>query len=506
MPAMLPHVDATFAPLPQPATRVHLTTVHQRTPIIEALRCYAAAESVSFSTPGHKGGAGLDAQVRELLGSRFAGADVWLNTADHDRTRRLAEDLAAETWGAERSFFLVNGSSSGNQALLLATLNPGDEVIVGRDLHQSLLAALIQTGARPVYVAPRLHPELNVGLGIAVDDVVAKIEAHPAAKLILVTSPSYWGVASDLPGIVSAAHARGVAVYVDEAWGPHLGFHPDLPTSAMHAGADGAVTSPHKLLTGLSQAALLNVRGMRFDLTRVANAVKLLQTTSPLMPILASLDACRQQMALSGRELMERTIGLAEWARSALRRLSGIAVLDAVQLGLPKGHYDPTRLVIDVSGLGITGYVAERFLRERCGLAPEMSDSAGLVCLVTLGDTGESLRRLVTAIGSLRSQVTGDGFAARCSRVAGEAIAPGEQVLTPREAYFAPSRAIPLAQAAGAVAAEAVIPYPPGIPVLLPGEIISAIKLECLREGLVAGMHLRGVADASLRTLRVVDA
>lgn len=504
MSAMLSHFDASFTPLPMPVNRVHLSTVHQRTPIIEALRGYAASESVSFATPGHKGGAGLDAQVQELLGSRFAGADVWLNTADHDRTRRLAEDLAADAWGAERSFFLVNGSSSGNQALLLATLTPGDEVIVGRDLHQSLLAALIQTGARPVYVAPRLHPELNVGLGIAVADVEAQLEAHPAAKLVLITTPSYWGVASDVAGIVAAAHARGVAVYVDEAWGPHLGFHPGLPTSAMHAGADGAVTSPHKLLSGLSQAALLNVRGPHFDIARIANAVKLLQTTSPLMPILASLDACRQQMALRGRELMERTIHLAEWARSALRRLPGIAVLDAAQLGLPNAHYDPTRLVIDVSGLGITGYAAERFLREQRGLAPEMSDTAGLVCLVTMGDTRESLRRLVTAVGSLRTQLTRDAVGARCPRVAGEAIAPGEQVLTPREAYFAPSCAVPLAQAAGAVAAEAVIPYPPGIPVLLPGEIISAVKLECLREGLAAGMHLRGVADASLRTLRVV--
>jgi arginine/lysine/ornithine decarboxylase len=264
------------------------------------------------------------------------------------------------------------------------------------------------------------------------------------------------------------------------------------------------VTSPHKLLSGLSQAALLNVQGARLDIARIANAVKLLQTTSPLMPILASLDACRQQMALRGRELMERTIRLAAWARASLRRLPGIAVLDAAQLGLPRSHYDPTRLVIDVSGLGITGYTAERFLRERRGLAPEMSDTAGLVCLVTMGDTQESLRRLVAAVSSLRTQVTRDAIAARCSRVAGEAIAPGEQVLTPREAYFAPSRAIPLAQAAGAVAAEAVIPYPPGIPVLLPGEIISAVKLECLREGLAAGMHLRGVADSTLRTLRVV--
>lgn len=504
MPAMLPHADATFAPLPLPATRVHLTTMHQRTPIIEALRSYAAAESVSFATPGHKQGAGLDAQVRELLGSRFAGADVWLNTADHDRTRRLAEDLAAETWGAERSFFLVNGSSSGNQALLLATLAPGDEVIVGRDLHQSLLAALIQTGAKPVYVAPRLHPELSVGLGIAVEDVVAQLEAHPAARLVLITTPTYWGVASDVAGIVAAAHARGVAVYVDEAWGPHLGFHPGLPTSAMQAGADGAVTSPHKLLSGLSQAALLNVRGPRFDLARVASAVKLLQTTSPLMPILASLDACRQQMALRGRELMERTIALATWARAALRRLPGIVVLDAAHLGLPRAHYDPTRLVIDVSGLGITGYAAERFLREQSGIAPEMSETAGIVCLVTMGDTRESLRRLVASVSSLRTQVPRHAVAARCPRVAGEAIAPGQQVLTPREAYFAPSRAVPLAQAAGAVAAEAVIPYPPGIPVLLPGEVISVVKLECLREGLAAGMHLRGVADTTLRTLRVV--
>jgi arginine/lysine/ornithine decarboxylase len=505
MPVTLPHADAMFAPLPVAAARVHLTTMHQRTPIIEALRDYAAAESVSFSTPGHKGGTGLDAQVRELLGSHFAGADVWLNTADHDRTRRMAEDLAAETWGAERSFFLVNGSSSGNQALLLATLSPGDEVIVGRDLHQSLLAALIQAGARPVYVAPRLHPELNVGLGIAVEDVVAQLEAHPAARMVLITTPSYWGVASDVAGIVAAAHARGVAVYVDEAWGPHLGFHPGLPSSAMHAGADGAVTSPHKLLSGLSQAALLNVRGPRIDIARVANAVKLLQTTSPLMPILASLDGCRQQMALRGRELMERTIGLAEWARAALRRLPGVAVLDAIHLGLPRALYDPTRLVIDVSGLGITGYAAERFLREQRGLAPEMSDTAGIVCLVTMGDSRESLRRLVAAIDSLRTQVTRDAVAARCPRVAGEAIAPGEQVLTPREAYFSPSRAVPMAQAAGAVAAEAVIPYPPGIPVLLPGEVISAIKLECLREGLAVGMYLRGVADASLRTLRVVE-
>lgn len=498
---------STTAPATPTATASHpgpcfTRPDHDGAPLLEALRAYAAAGTIPFSTPGHKLGAGLDSDLSGLLGSQFCTADVWLNTADHDRSVRLAEDLAAQTWGAERSFFLVNGSSSGNQAFLLATVKPGDEVIIGRDLHQSLLAALIVTGARPVYVTPRLHASLHVGLGLATEDVVSTLKAHPAARLLIVTSPTYWGVASNLPVIVAAAHARGVAVYVDEAWGPHHGFHPELPPSAMSCGADGAVTSPHKLLTGLSQAALLNIQGPRVDPARVATALKLLQTTSPLMPVLASLDACRRQMALQGSQQLDRTIRLAERARRDLRRLPGIDVLDHVSLGLPAAQYDPTRLVIDVQGLGITGYQAERLLRDQFAIAPEMSDAAGLVCLVTVGDTPESIQGLVRAIASLRRR-PGSAAPSACPRVAGEAIAPGRQALTPREAYFAPTRVVPLARAAGEVAAEAVIPYPPGIPVLTPGEVITRSKLACLQEGRAGGMHVRGAADPLLQTLRV---
>jgi arginine/lysine/ornithine decarboxylase len=333
--------------------------------------------------------------------------------------------------------------------------------------------------------------------------VISALEAHPAARLLIVTSPSYWGVASNLPDIVAATHARGVAVYVDEAWGPHHGFHPELPPSAMHCGADGAVTSPHKLLTGLSQAALLNIQGSRVDPARVATALKLLQTTSPLLPVLASLDACRRQMALHGTQLLDRTIRLAESARQELRRLPGIDVLDHLSLGLPAAHYDPTRLVIDVQGLGITGYQAERLLREQFALAPEMSDAAGLVCLVTVGDTPESIQRLVRAIACL-GQHTESAAPSACPRVAGEAIASGHQALTPREAYLASTCVVPLPRAVGEVAAEAVIPYPPGIPVLTPGEVVTRSKIACLQEGRAAGMHVRGVADPSLQTLRVV--
>jgi lysine decarboxylase len=238
---------------------------------------------------------------------------------------------------------------------------------------------------------------------------------------------------------------------------------------------------------------------------RLAHAVKLMQTTSPLMPVLASLDACRRQMALSGLDMMERTIHLAECARHQLQRLPGIGVLDAARLGVPGERYDPTRLVIDVQGLGLTGYVAERVLRERSGVAPEMSDTAGIVCLITVGDTEASIQRLVQAVASLRHRL-GARRTSTYPRVAGEAIAPGVQALTPREAYFAPARDVSLAEAVSEVAAEAVIPYPPGIPVLTPGEVISDVKLACLREGLAAGMHIRGVADAGLKTLCVVSA
>jgi arginine/lysine/ornithine decarboxylase len=265
------------------------------------------------------------------------------------------------------------------------------------------------------------------------------------------------------------------------------------------------VTSPHKLLTGLSQAALLNIRGPAVDQARVASAVKLTQSTSPLLPLVASLDSCRRQMAQTGRAMLERTLQLAEEGRRELRALPGIDVLDAARLGLPASRFDATRLVIDVRARGISGYTAERMLRERFAIAPEMSDAAGIVCLVTIGDSRESMRRLTRAVAALDRE-PGTAAATSCPRVAGEAIAPGVQALTPREAYFARTRQVLLAEAAGQVAAEAVVPYPPGIPIFAPGEVIDEGKISCLCEGLATGMHIRGAADPTLRTLRVVAA
>ena len=476
---------------------------HRVVPLVEALQRYRAAGTVSFSTPGHKQGAGADAELRAMLGDDVFAHDVWLNTGDHHRALRAAEALAADAWGADRSLFLGNGSTAGNLAFLLATVGPGDEVIVARDVHRSILTGLVLTGARPVFVAPRLHPELQLGLGLAPADVAAALDAHPAARLVVLTSPTYWGVAGDVAGIAAVAHARDIPLYVDEAWGPHFPFHPALPVPALAAGADAAVTSAHKLLGCLSQGALLHLKGPRIDQERVAAAVRSVETTSPSLPILASLDAGRRQMTLHGTELLNRTIALAERARRRLRAVPGLRVLDGAELG---AALDPTRLVVDVGGLGLSGCAVERELREYHAVAPEMSDLVGLVFLITIGDTPASIDRLVDSlrtIAATRRQRATDGLAA-VLRSAGAAIAPGRQALTPREAHFARTRSVPLAGAAGEVAAEPVIPYPPGMPVLLPGEVVSAEKVAYLRLAAGHGVHIQGPIDSTLATIRVV--
>jgi arginine/lysine/ornithine decarboxylase len=478
--------------------------VHDGVPFLDALAAARERGMVSFSCPGHKGGQGAAADVRALLGEGVFGHDVWLNTADHDRLRRVAESLAARVWGADRSFFLVNGSSSGNQAYLLAAVGPGDEVVVGRDLHKSLLVGLILTGARPVYVAPRVHPELGVGLGVAAADVAAALDRHPAAWLVTLVSPSHDGVTSDLEGIVAAAHARGVPVYVDEAWGPHLGFHPALPAGAMAAGADGAVTSTHKSLSSLSQTSLLNVRAGLVDPARVAATVRMTQTTSPLLPLLASLDACRRQLETDGERLLGRAVELAGDARRRLRMLPGLDVLGPDRLGLEAGRFDPLKLVVDVSGLGLHGQQAERLLRDRFAIAPDASDQRAVVCMVTMGDTPDSVDQLVGAFAALCAQ--------HPARPAGQAPAPAwratsipVQALSPREAFFAPSRAVPLRGAVGRVAAELVVPYPPGIPALAPGEVIGPEVVDHLLACRRAGVHICGPADPALDRGAVVD-
>jgi arginine/lysine/ornithine decarboxylase len=500
-PAIVQHSHPDLQVCWGPATN---RSAHVRAPLLDALSATRKSNQASFSAPGHKRGAGADAALVELLGVDVFACDAWLNAALFAKTVRAAEALAADAWGAERAFYLVNGSSSGNHAFLLASLGPGDEVIVARDIHTSLLTGLILTGARPVYVTPRFHPDAGVSLGVAPADVADALDAHPGARLVVLGSPSYYGIAADLPGVVGAAHARGVPVYVDETWGPHFRFHPALPPSAMQCGADAAVTSAHKLLGSLSQASLLLLQGSRMDYERVAATVAITQTSSPFLPILASIDSARRQMALDGEALLGRAIALASDARDRLLRLPGVDVLGGRRLGIDA--FDPTRLVIDVHGLGLTGYCAERTLRGRFGIVPEMSDRVSVVCLITIGDGRESIDRLVAAFAALSTENWTDRRAgsAAMTRALGSIVAAGPQLLSPREAFFARARALPLAMSGGEIAAELVVPYPPGVPVIAPGELITPDKITYLQDEIARGMCVRGASDPTLTTVRVV--
>lgn len=477
-------------------------------PFFEALRLYAGTLATPFSTPGHKRGAGAPTELRALLPDAL-GCDIphggGVDTTHLSRgLLRKAERLAAAAYGGDEARFLVNGSTTGNLAMLMGVAHDGDTVLVSRMLHKSLMAGLIHSGARPVYLVPEVDVQWNLPLGITPESVKRALRAHPEAKGVSLVSPSYVGVSSDLAEIARVCHAAGVPLLVDEAWGPHFHFHPSLPASAMQSGADAGVSSTHKMLAALTQGSTLVLRRERLDVERMSTIVDMVQTTSPSALIYASLDASRRQMALDGKALLDRAIGLAGELRGRLMALPGLAVVGPeVVAGQSGARLDSTRVVVDVHDLGWTGYEAEDFLRDEHGVYVEMSDLLSVMLLVTIGDSSASVERATRGFAALagRPRPTRHSAAARS---VGERLFGGEAELTPREAFMGRTRAVLLAQAAGEISAEAITPYPPGIPLVAPGERLSAATIDYLRAGVAEGMYISGMADERFETVRVV--
>lgn len=474
------------------------------TPFVDHVRSLRERNVSIYVAVGHKLGAAASPEIIELLGADLFASNAWLTGSAHHAPLHDAEVLAADAWGADQSFYLVDGSSSGNHAFFLSTLRPGDDVIVSRDLHWSMLVALIMSGAKPHYVVPRMHPELDISLGIAPEDVESALEAHPETRLVAIVSPSYCGVSSNLKGIADIAHARDIPLYVDEAWGAHLHFHPELPASAMESGADAAVSSVHKLLPALSQGSILHVQGTRLNAPRVAQAVRMTQTTTPLFPILASLDAARHQMATQGAELLGPTIDLALDARQRLSRIPGLDVIGAERLGIGRQYHDPSKLLIDVHQWGLTGYEVEQLLNEHYSIAVELSDQRGVLAVLNTGDTSEDIDLLVSAFAGIARDIYPNQPRMIPMRSSGTAIGPAPQVMTPREAYFADSEEVCLADAVGRITADLVTPYPPGIPVLLPGELITAEKAAYLLDLERIGQGTYGALSSLSSKVQVV--
>jgi len=450
--------------------------------------------------PGHMQGRGAPEDLRALMGVLALAADTTqvLDLDDIHRPRtalKSAQDLAAQAWGADRTWFLVNGSSCGNMAMILATVGPGQEILVPRAAHRSVHGALVLSGARPVYLESPWDDEMGVHHPVEPEALARTLDAHPAARAVFFTSVTPYGAAALVEDLVDLGRERDLPVLVDEAWGPHLAFHPDLPHSALEAGADLVVHSVHKLLSALSQASMLHQSGQRIEPARVEVALRMLQSTSPNCLLVASLDSARRQVALQGRRDWQHALDLSDAAREALARVPGLRCAGPERCA----RYDRTRLVVSALDLGYTGVDLERLLRDREGIQVEMSDVRNIVVMVTPGHQSQDLERLVTALG-------------RLPRRAGPARIPDltatfptpEQAMTPREAFYASTCVVPISQAPGRICAEFLTPYPPGIPLLCPGEVFCAGHVDHLARALAAGIPLEGPADPTLQTVRVV--
>ncbi len=448
-----------------------------------------------FMIPGHKGST-------DLVGPVVAGdLSLWGHLAPMKEAAHVladAEALAADLWEADWARFSVGGSSHGNQALALSVGQPGDEVVVTRAVHRSLLLGFVLAGLRPVWVAPPVDPVTGLPGRLSAPAVRLALAEHPAARAVFAVEPGYAGTRSDVRALADAAHDAGVPLLVDQAWSAHFGFHPALPPHALAAGADAMVTSAHKALPAFTQAALVLARTDRMDPDRLQRGFDATHTTSPAGPILASLDAARRLLATDGERLLDQAIAAVAAARARLVAVPGLAVLDG-----PPDEVDPLRLVVGLAGTGADGFVVEDDLLAQ-GIGLEMADRDTLVATVTLADTSESVEPLADAIATAVEQRRGDPRPILEAAWLGTALP--EVALPPREAFFAVHETVAAEAAVGRVAAELVAPYPPGIPAIVPGEVLTGEVLDALREASAAGVRVAYAADPTMATVQVVAA
>jgi arginine decarboxylase len=478
-------------------------------PYLDALIDYARRQPGRFHVPGHKGGHGADPVVVSTLGPAAFDYDIPAGIegidVGQDSPFQRAQRLAAEAWGARRSWFLISGASQGNHAACLALRHSGRTVIAQRNIHSSTVDGIILAGLEPAFIAPELDPELGIAHCLTPESLADAIEATPDAVAALTVSPTYFGAVADVEGLARVAHDHGVALVVDEAWGPHLRFSPLLPASALECGADLVLSSIHKLVGSLTQSAILHLGDTALIYEDVVDrCVTLTESTSPSALLTASLDAARRQLAVRGAELLAETIAGLERARTAVREIPGLDVLDERLVGRPGVHrWDPLRLTVDVRGTGSTGTRVASLMRELDDINLELAAENVIVAVFGMGeDAAASADRLVN---SMRHAVEALGAEEGIPRRPFAAPPPwGRLEMSPRQAFLGPQEPVAFSDAVGRLAAESLAAYPPGIPNVLPGERLTQETIDYIKGVVEHGGWVRGAVDRSLRTVRVV--
>ncbi|WP_329792448.1 ornithine decarboxylase [Lentzea sp. DG1S-22] len=479
-----------------------------RAPVLEALQAYRERGYTPFTPPGHRQGRGADPRVLDVLGEDVFAADVIPVNGLDDRTSSQgvvehAQQLMAEAVDADQAFFSTCGSSLSVKSAMLSVAGPHEKIIVPRHAHKSVISALILSGVSPVWLSPHWDAERHLSHPPGPEDVRELFEAEPEAKGMLLVTPNDYGTCGDIAAIAEVCHSFGKPLIVDEAWGAHLPFHPDLPQWGMDAGADVVVTSVHKSGAAVEQSSVFHLQGDLVDPNVLKAREDLLATTSPTSIVYATLDGWRRHMVQHGEELLTAALALAHATRDSINDLPGLRVMgEAEFIGKGLAHaLDPLKMTIDVSGLGISGYQATDWLREHQRVTLGLSDHRRVVAHFTHADDHRTAAILLEALSAL---VKADLPAPPQVDLPSPDELQLETAMLPRDAFFAEVEQVGAEQAVGRISAEVVTPYPPGAPAVLPGEVITQEVVDYVRSGLDAGMTLPDPSDPELKSFRVV--
>ena len=484
----------------------HLKTSRQnRAPIMEALQELKKKRLVPFDVPGHKRGRG-NRELTDFLGEQCLSLDVnsmkLLDNLCHPQSViKEAEELAAEAFGADYAYFMVGGTTSSVQAMIMSVCQSGDKLIMPRNVHRSAINALILCGADPVYINPETHDRLGISLGMSLESVRLAIAEHGEAKAVFINNPTYYGICSDLKAIVELAHEHGLKVLVDEAHGAHFYFGPDLPLSAMAAGADLAAVSMHKSGGSLTQSSfLLGRRSVSPD--HVRQLINLTQTTSGSYLLLASLDISRKKLALEGGTIFARVMDLASYARWEINQLGGYYAFGREIInGDSIFDFDSTKLSVNTLETGLAGIEVYDLLRDEYDIQIEFGDLGNILAYVSMGDNEKGLERLIGALSEIQRRYKRD----KNGLMDHEYISPAVE-MSPQAAFYAAKTPIPIAKSLGRVSGEFVMCYPPGIPVLTPGEKITPEIIEYIKYAKAKGCFLTGTEDLAVENIMVIEA
>lgn len=475
----------------------------KRAPIYEALERFRKKRVVPFDVPGHKRGRG-NPELAALLGEKCVGLDVNsmkpLDNLCHPvSVIREAEELAAEAFGASHAFLMVGGTTSAVQGMILSVCKAGDKIILPRNVHKSAINALVLCGAVPVYVNPEVNGDLGISLGMDIRKVEKAIEENPDAVAVLVNNPTYYGICSDLRGIVKLAHEKGMKVLADEAHGTHLYFGKGLPVNAMAAGADMAAVSMHKSGGSLTQSSMLLLnKGMNQDYVR--QIINLTQTTSASYLLLSSLDISRRNLVLRGKESFARVAALADYAREEINRIGGYYAFSKELInGDSIYDFDTTKLSIHTLEIGLAGIEVYDILRDEYDIQIEFGDIGNILAYLSIGDRIQEIERLVSALAEVKRRYQKD----KTGMLSQEYIEP-EVIMSPQDSFYAEKEAVPIRESEGRICSEFVMCYPPGIPILAPGEKITKDVIEYILYAKEKGCSMTGPEDAAIEYLNVL--